>query len=86
MDLLFLASLTVFEVRFFMVFVGVENARLGEKVNARVIAALHNIRFTIQNLLYYGTIRKGTKIICFLAPVARPAMLQIIDNEHSFQG
>jgi hypothetical protein len=41
--------------------VGVENARLGLRVNARVIAALHNIRFTIQNLLCYGTIRKGTK-------------------------
>jgi hypothetical protein len=48
--------------------VGVEKARLGDKVKARVIAALHKIRFTIQNLLCYGTILKGTKIH-FLAPV-----------------
>jgi len=50
-----------FEVRFFTVLVGVAVTRLGLKVNARVIAALHSIRFTIQNLLCYGTIRKGTK-------------------------
>jgi hypothetical protein len=46
---------------FFVVLVGTEKARLGEKVNARVIAALNNIRFTIQNLLCYGTILMGTK-------------------------
>jgi hypothetical protein len=48
---------------FFVVLVGTEKARLGEKVNARVIAALNNIRFTIQNLLCYGTILMGTKTI-----------------------
>jgi hypothetical protein len=74
-DLLFLATFSWgFEIFFFTVLVGVEKARLGEKVNARVIAALHKIRFTIQNLLCYGTIRKGTKIR-FLAPVTWPAML-----------
>jgi hypothetical protein len=50
-------------VFFFTVLVGTEKARLGEKVNARVIAALNIIRFTIQNLLCYGTILKGTKTI-----------------------
>jgi hypothetical protein len=74
-DLLFLAIPScVFEDFFFSVLVGVEKARLGEKVNARVIAALHKIRFTIQNLLCYGTILMGTKIH-FLAPVYWPAML-----------
>ena len=57
----FLAIFSVFVDRFFTLLVGVEKARLGVKVKARVIAALHNIRFTIQNLLCYGTIRKGTK-------------------------
>ena len=59
---------------FFVVLVGTEKAKLGEKVNAKVIAALNNIRFTIQNLLCYGTILMGTKIR-FLAPVTWPAML-----------
>jgi hypothetical protein len=60
--LLFLATFSWgFEDFFFTVLVGTEKARLGEKVNARVIAALHNIRFTIQNLLCYGTILMGTK-------------------------
>jgi len=76
LDLLFLAIFSVLVDRFFTLFVGVEKARLGEKVNARVIAALHNIRFTIQNLLCYGTIRKGTKSH-FLAPVIWPAMLKV---------
>jgi len=63
-DLLFLAIFGWdFEDFFFTVLVGVEKARLGDKVNARVIAALHKIRFTIQNLLCYGTILKGTKTI-----------------------
>jgi hypothetical protein len=48
---------------FFVVLVGTEKAKLGEKVNAKVIAALNNIRFTIQNLLCYGTILMGTKTI-----------------------
>jgi len=62
LDLLFLATLSGdFVVFFFVVLVGTEKARLGEKVNAKVIAALNNIRFTIQNLLCYGTILKGTK-------------------------
>jgi len=75
LDLLFLETPSWgFEDFFFSVLVGVEKARLGEKVNARVITALHNIRFTIQNLLCYGTILKGTKIR-FLAPVNWPAML-----------
>ncbi|MDP1761366.1 MAG: hypothetical protein Q8L43_04010 [Deltaproteobacteria bacterium] len=75
LDLLFLATFSGgFDDFFFTVLVGVEKARLGEKVNARVIAALHNIRFTIQNLLCYGTILMGTKIR-FLAPVTWPAML-----------
>jgi hypothetical protein len=56
----FSGDLVVF---FFTVLVGTEKARLGEKVNAKVIAALNNIRFTIQNLLCYGTILKGTKTI-----------------------
>jgi hypothetical protein len=63
-ELLFLATFSGdFDVFFFTVLVGTEKARLGEKVNARVIAALNNIRFTIQNLLCYGTILKGTKTI-----------------------
>jgi Na+/H+-dicarboxylate symporter len=63
LDLLFLTSLSgVFEAFFFAVLVGTACARLGEKVNARVSAALHNIRFTIRNLLGYGTILMGTKI------------------------
>jgi hypothetical protein len=63
-DLVFLATFSGdFDVFFFTVLVGTEKARLGEKVNARVIAALNNIRFTIQNLLCYGTILKGTKTI-----------------------
>jgi hypothetical protein len=75
LDLLFLTTFSWgFEDFFFAVLVGTECARLGDKVNARVIAALSNIRFTIQNLLCYGTILKGTKIR-FLAPVAWPAML-----------
>jgi hypothetical protein len=75
LDLLFLETPSLdFEDFFFTVSVGTERARLGEKVNARVIAALHNIRFTIRNLLCYGTILMGTKIR-FLAPVAWPAML-----------
>jgi hypothetical protein len=62
LDLLLLVILAfVLTARFFTLLVGVENARLGVNVSARVIAALHNIRFTIQNLLCYGTIRKGTK-------------------------
>ena len=77
LDLLFLATLSgvfsgVFEVFFFTVLVGTADARLGEKVKAKVIAALHNIRFTIQNLLGYGTILKGTKIRFFSSG---PAML-----------
>jgi hypothetical protein len=73
-DLLFLVTFSsVFEAFFFAVLVGTAEARLGERVNARVIAALHNIRFTIQNLLCYGTILKGTKVV--LAPVTWPAML-----------
>jgi hypothetical protein len=61
-ELHFLATFSGdFDDFFFTVLVGVEKARLGEKVNARVIAALNNIRFTIQNLLCYGTILKGTK-------------------------
>jgi hypothetical protein len=61
-DLVFLATFSGdFDVFFFTVLVGTEKARLGEKVNARVIAALNNIRFTIQNLLCYGTILMGTK-------------------------
>jgi hypothetical protein len=65
LDLLFLATFSWgFEDFFFTVLVvGTERARLGERVNARVIAALHNIRFTIQNLLCYGTILMGTKTI-----------------------
>ncbi|MHB9074435.1 MAG: hypothetical protein ACYC6G_13010 [Desulfobaccales bacterium] len=61
LDLLFFATFSVFVDRFLTLLVGVEKARLGEKVNARVIAALHKNRFTIQNLLCYGTIREGTK-------------------------
>jgi hypothetical protein len=62
--LLFLATFSWgFVDFFFSVLVGTEKARLGEKVNARVIAALHNIRFTIENLLCYGTILMGTKTI-----------------------
>jgi hypothetical protein len=62
LDLLFLETPSWgFGDFFFAVSVGTEKARLGEKVNARVIAALHNIRFTIQNLLCYGTILMGTK-------------------------
>ncbi|OGR29343.1 MAG: hypothetical protein A2139_03925 [Desulfobacca sp. RBG_16_60_12] len=65
-DLLFLAIPSCdFEDFFFAVLVGVDKARLGERVKARVIAALHKIRFTIQNLLCYGTILKGTKIRFF---------------------
>jgi hypothetical protein len=64
LDLLFVATFSGdFDVFFFSVLVGVEKARLGEKVNARVIAALNKIRFTIQNLLCYGTILMGTKTI-----------------------
>jgi hypothetical protein len=75
LDLLFLATFSGGWVSFFLVvLVGVEKARLGENVNARVIAALNNIRFTMQNLLCYGTILMGTKTN-FLAPVAWPAML-----------
>ncbi|MFZ5449168.1 MAG: hypothetical protein ACOZFS_11090 [Thermodesulfobacteriota bacterium] len=62
-DLLFLATFSVLEVRFFTLLVGVDKARPGEKVNARVIAALHKNRFTIQNLLFDGTIREGTKLL-----------------------
>jgi hypothetical protein len=63
LDLLFLETPSWgFDDFFFTVLVGTEKARLGEKVNARVIAALHNIRFTIRNLLCYGTILMGTKI------------------------
>jgi hypothetical protein len=64
-DLVFFATFAVGDlvVFFFTVLVGTEKARLGEKVNARVIAALNSIRFTIQNLLCYGTILKGTKTI-----------------------
>ncbi|MGO9176155.1 MAG: hypothetical protein ACLQED_08450 [Desulfobaccales bacterium] len=61
-DLLFLlSSLCVLEdVGFFLtVFVGSENARLGEKVSARVITMLTIIRFAIQNLLGDETIRRG---------------------------
>jgi uncharacterized membrane protein len=64
LDLLFFATFSGdFAVFFFSVLVGTEKARLGEKVNARVIAALNNIRFTIQNLLCYGTILMGTKTV-----------------------
>jgi hypothetical protein len=64
LDLLFVATFSGdFDVFFFSVLVGVEKARLGEKVNARVIAALNKIRFTIQNLLCYGTILMGTKTL-----------------------
>jgi hypothetical protein len=64
LDLLFVATFSGdFDVFFFSVLVGVEKARLGEKVNARVIAALNKILFTIQNLLCYGTILMGTKTI-----------------------
>src|SRR4030042_6336189 len=74
LDLLFLATFSGgCDDFFFTVLVGTEKARLGEKVNARVIAALNNIRFTIQNLLCYGTILMGTKRL-FLAPVAWPVM------------
>jgi hypothetical protein len=76
LDLLFFATFSDFVDRFLTLLVGVEKARLGEKVNARVIAALHNNRFTIQNLLCYGTIREGTKSH-FLAPVIWPAMLRV---------
>jgi len=66
-DLLFLlSSLWVLEEEgFFLtvfvltVFVGSENARLGEKISARVITMLTIIRFAIQNLLGDGTIRRG---------------------------
>jgi len=62
-DLLFLlSSLWVLEEEgFFLltVFVGSENARLGEKVSARVITMLTIIRFAIQNLLGDETIRRG---------------------------
>jgi len=62
-DLLFLlSSLWVLEEEgFFLltVFVGSENARLGEKVSARVTTMLTIIRFAIQNLLGDGTIRRG---------------------------
>jgi len=62
LDLVFLATFSGDLVDFFfIVLVGTEKARLGENVNARVIAALNSIRFTIQNLLCYGTILKGTK-------------------------
>jgi hypothetical protein len=60
-DLLFLLTLLwVLEEEdfFFTPSVGTEKARLGEKVRARVIAALKIIRFAIQNLLCYGTIRR----------------------------
>jgi hypothetical protein len=64
LELLFLATFSGdFDVFFFTVLVGTEKARLGEKVNARVIAALSNMRFTIQNLLCYGTILMGTKTV-----------------------
>jgi len=68
-DLLFLATFSGGCVDFFFTvlvgtdLVGTEKARSGEKVNATVIAALNKIRFTIQNLLCYGTILKGTKTI-----------------------
>jgi hypothetical protein len=83
LDLLFLATFSWgFEDFFFTVLVGTERARLGEKVNARVIAALNNIRFTIQNLLCYGTILMGTKMLFFssgrLAGNARLFPLQSI--------
>jgi len=53
LDLLFFATFSWgFEAFFFTVLVGTEKARLGEKVNARVIAAHSNIRFTIRNLLW----------------------------------
>jgi hypothetical protein len=39
--------------------VGTENARLGVKVRAKHTTALKIIRFAIQNLLCYGTIRRG---------------------------
>jgi hypothetical protein len=61
-DLLFLqSSLWVLEEEgfFLTVFVGSENARLGEKVSARVTTMLTIIRFAIQNLLGDGTIRRG---------------------------
>ena len=55
--LLFLATFSWgFEDFFFTVLVGTEKARLGEKVNARVIAALHVFDSPFQNLLCYGTI------------------------------
>jgi len=64
LDLVFLATFAVdFDDFFFTVLVGTEKAILGEKVNARVIAALSNMRFTIQNLLCYGTILMGTKTV-----------------------
>jgi len=44
---------------FFTLLVGTENARLGVKVRANEITALKIIRFAIQNLLCYGTIRRG---------------------------
>jgi len=75
LDVLFLATFSWgLEAFFFTVLVGTAKDRLGEKVNARVIAALHKIRFTIRNLLCYGTILMGTKIH-FLAPVTWPVML-----------
>jgi Na+/H+-dicarboxylate symporter len=53
LDLLFFTTRSgVLEAFFFAVLVGTADARLGDNVNARVIAALHKIRFTIQNLLW----------------------------------
>jgi hypothetical protein len=60
-DLLFLLTLVCVlegEDFFFTPLVGTENARLGEKVRAKVMTALNIIRFAIQNLLCYGTIRR----------------------------
>ena len=61
--------------------IGCENARLGEKVSARVITVLTIIRFAIQNLLGGGT--RGRSLPChflrdFYQAVASPVSLIIV--------
>jgi hypothetical protein len=63
LDSLFLAILAIFVDRFSTLWVGVENARPGVKVKARVIAELHKNRFTIRNSFVMGQYGKELKAV-----------------------